>query len=206
MSDARPTRAELLVTAGAVAAGLAVPGLARAAGVGNRDRAAAVFLLSLEHLSAAFYSEAERVGALTGPRLAAAVELGAVERAHVRAYRALLGSRAAAQPRFDFRGTTESDATFARAAVAIEDLTVAGYAAQLPRLRSPELLQAAMGVHSVEARHAAQVRILAGVAPAAYALDEPQDRAEVRRALAATRIAVRRPPRTDAHSDPTFTR
>jgi hypothetical protein len=200
------TRGQLLAAAGAMAAGLALPAAARAARVSGDDREVLTFLLSLEHLQDAFYSEAERVGALTGARREVATALGGVERAHAQAFRALLGPRAPARPSFDFQGATEDDDAFLRTAVALEDLTVAAYKAQVPRIGAPEILQAAIGIHSAEARHAAWVRRLADAPPAAAAFDEPRTRAESLRAIAGARIAIRRRPRTDASSDPTFTR
>jgi hypothetical protein len=208
-ADALRTRSQVLASAGALVTGLALPAAARAAGrgvsVSRSDRAVLRFLHSLEQLQEAFYSEAERLGALTAPRLAVATALGGVERAHAQAFRELIG-RSAPRPSFDFAGATEDDDAFLRTAVALEDLTVAAYKEHAPRLAAPELLQAAIGIHSAEARHAAWVRRLADVPPAAAALDEPRTRGQTLRTIAATRIAVRRRPRTDAATDPDFTR
>ena len=73
-------------------------------------------------------------------------------------------------------------------------------------LRSPEALVAVMGIHTAEARHAARVRLLAGEAPAPYALDEPRRSDETLRAVAATRIVSRREPRLHGTRTPDFTR
>ena len=64
-----------------------------------------------------------------GPREAAQV-VGAVERAHVKAFRALLGSEGDQAPRFDFQGVTEDQKPFLKTAVAFEDLAVAAYKGQ----------------------------------------------------------------------------
>jgi hypothetical protein len=210
-SDALRTRGQLLAAAGALATGLVVPAAARGAGrravaLSREVLAVLTFLHSLEQLQDAFYSEAERLGALSTPRLAVATALGGVERAHAQAFRELLGRRAAARPSFDFAGATEDDAAFLRTAVALEDLTVAAYKEQVPRIASPEALQAGIGIHSVEARHAAWVRRLADAVPAPAALDGPRTRAEALRAVAAAGVRARRRPRTDARSRPTFTR
>jgi hypothetical protein len=130
------------------------------------------YALGLEYLQAAFYTEAERLGALHGPLAEQARVVGAHERAHVAAFRRVLGSAAIPRPTFNFRGVTQDPQTFRRTAVAFEDLAVAAYKYQLPRLKSPAYLAAAVSIHSVEARHAAWIRRLAGVLPAATAFDK----------------------------------
>lgn len=176
MSEVRATtRAQAIATASALVAGLLLPGGARAASRAGGDRQIVRRLLLLEHLQEAFYTEAERIGALTGAGAAAVEILGGVERAHVAALRQLAGSAAPKRPRFDFRGTTEADATFARTAVSLEELTVAGTTAQLARVRSAEVLQAVVEIHTVEARHAAWMRSVAGMPPAPDAFDAPGD-------------------------------
>ena len=185
-----------LAAAGALAAGLLLPRSAAAGELAGGDRSVLAYALSLEYLQDAFYTEAERVGALTGARKTAASVLGGVERAHVRAFRGLLGSSAPARPSFDFRGTTEENDAFLRTAVALEDLSVAAYKAQAPHIKAPAVLQAAVGIHSVEARHAAWMRHLVGVRPAANAFDEAEGRDAVLKTVASTRFIVRKTPRT----------
>ena len=187
-----------LAAAGALAAGMLLPRSAAAGELAGGDRSVLAYALSLEYLQDAFYTEAERVGALTGARKTAAGVLGGVERAHVRAFRGLLGSSAPARPSFDFRGTTEENDAFLRTAVALEDLSVAAYKAQAPHIKAPAVLQAAVGIHSVEARHAAWMRHLVGVRPAANAFDEAEGRDAVLKTVASTRFIVRQTPRTTA--------
>jgi rubrerythrin len=170
---------------------LAVPAVASAA-LAKRDRSVLEYALSLEQLQDAFYTEAVRLGALSGRVAAAASELGRVERAHVRAFRDLLGSRAPRAPRFDFRGTTEDELAFLRTAVALEELCVGAYAGQAARIQSPEVLQAAMGIHSVEARHAAWLRRLLDVRPTVASFDEPRGRRSVVGTISAKGFVVDR--------------
>ena len=94
----------------------------------------------------------------------------------MKAFREVLGSRAVKRPRFDFRGATEDAERFRKTAVAFEDLAVAAYKAQAPLIQSRAYLVAALAIHSVEARHAAWIRRLAGVVPAADAFDEPRSK------------------------------
>ena len=88
------------------------------------------YALVLEYLQAAFYTEAERAKALTGRTAKAAKVVGAVERAHVKAFRDLLGRKAVGEPHFDFQGVTENNDAFLKTAVAFEDLAVAAYKGQ----------------------------------------------------------------------------
>lgn len=162
------------------------------------------YALTLEYVQAAFYTEAERLGALRGREAMVARTLGGVERAHVAAFRSALGSAAVKRPSFDFRGTTEDGETFLRTAVAFEDLGAAAYKAQLLRIRQPEIVSVAASVHSVEARHAAWMRYLVGAVPATAALDEPSDRQRTLQLVASTRF-ITAAPRTDASSTPRFT-
>jgi hypothetical protein len=151
------------------------------------------YALVLEYLQASFYTEAERGGALTGKTAAAARVVGATERAHVKAFLDLLGSKAVKRPAFDFQGVTERQHAFLKTAVAFEDLAVAAYKGQAPKLRSRSVLAAAVGIHSVEARHAAWMRELFGVTPAVNAFDEPESRTHINRIVASTHFIVRRP-------------
>jgi hypothetical protein len=199
------TRGALLATAFTATVGLAAaPAYGKAGDLGAGDEAILNYALVLEYLQSSFYTEAERLGALKGERARAAEVLGAVERAHVRAFRAQLGSRAVKRPAFDFQGTTESPDAFLKTAVAFEDLAVAAYAGQAPRLHSDAALAAALSIHSVEARHAAWMRYLVGAVPARAAFDEPRSKGEVARLVRTTNF-VADTPSTTGRRLPRFT-
>jgi hypothetical protein len=178
---------------------------AAAAGDPASDRAILNFALTLEYLQAAFYTEAERAGALHGALARQARIVGAHERAHVSALRDALGGAAVARPRFDFHGKTEEPKAFRDTAVAFEDLSVAAYKGQLSRITQPEYLATALALHSVEARHAAWIRRLAGVVPAPDAFDEPIDRDRTQRLVASTDFIASRPRTTRSQRSPRFT-
>jgi Ferritin-like domain len=162
------------------------------------------YALVLEYLQAAFYTEAERSGALTGKPAEAARVVGATERAHVKAFLKLLGSEAAKRPTFDFQGVTEHQQQFLKTAVAFEDLAVAAYKGQAPKLKSRAVLAAAVGIHSVEARHAAWMRELFGITPAVRAFDRPSSRAAINRIVASTHFIVAKP-HMKGNKEPKFT-
>src|SRR6185295_15771998 len=111
----------------------------------------------------------------------------------VKAFLKLLGSQAVKRPTFDFQGTTEQQQPFLKTAVAFEDLAVAAYKGQAPKLQSDAVLAAAVGIHSVEARHAAWMRQLFGITPAVNAFDRPASRASVNRLVASTHFVVAKP-------------
>jgi hypothetical protein len=162
------------------------------------------YALTLEYLQAAFYTEAEREGALRGNAARAVAVVGPVERAHVTAFLKALGSAAVKRPAFNFRGTTESQKLFLRTAVAFEDLAVGAYKAQAPRLQSPSVLGVAVSIHSVEARHAGWMRRLAGVVPAAKPFDDALDKPEVLRIVSSTGF-VGQAANTEGKGEPRFT-
>ena len=180
------------------------PGDAQAADIPASDEDVLNYALVLEYLQAAFYTEAERAKALTGRTAKAARVVGAVERAHVKAFRDLLGRKAVGRPHFDFQGVTESNATFLKTAVAFEDLAVAAYKGQARRMRSSAVLTSALGIHTVEARHAAWMRYLNGNTPAADAFDLPRSRREIDGIVASTGFVTGRPQST-SDREPRYT-
>jgi hypothetical protein len=174
------------------------------AGASSNDVGILNYALVLEELQAAFYTETERIGSVSAKALEAVRVVGAVERAHVTALRKALGSAAVARPTFDFRGTTEETSKFLKTAVAFEDLAVAAYKAQATRIDSKAILAVAVSIHSVEARHAAWMRRLFGIVPAAAAFDEPLSKPQVSRIVESTHFLVSRGA-TSRKARPTFT-
>jgi Ferritin-like domain len=187
---AHTRRVFLAAVAGGVGATATQVSRADAAALTKSDQAILNYALVLEYLQAAFYTEAERIGALHGPVKEQARVVGGHERAHVEAFRAVLGSSAVAEPKFNFKGVTESQPAFVRTAVAFEDLAVAAYKAQFPAIQARGVLASALSIHSVEARHAAWIRRLAGVVPAASAYDQPKGKAAVSAVVSSTHFIV----------------
>jgi Ferritin-like domain len=204
------TRRALLRTALAGAgAALATPvagaPAARAGGgFSANDIAILRFDLVLEDLQAALYTEAERIGTLSPRTLACARVVGAHERAHARAIRALLGPAAVPSPSFDFRGVTEREDRFLRTAVAFEDLTAALLKWQAVRLDSRAVVAAVATLHSVETRHAAWIRHLVGIPPVTSAFDHPAPQIKMADLVRRTGFIVSGP-RTGRRGRPRFT-
>jgi rubrerythrin len=144
------------------------------------------FALTLEQLEAAFYAAALKSAKLSGPVRALATEFGKHETTHVDTIKQLveqLGGTAAPATPAKFKLTNQRD--FLKAAVALEDLGVGAYNGLMPRLTTPDIVQAAGTIVQVEARHAAALRFHAGEdpAPAAFdpALSPPQVQAAARK-------------------------
>jgi rubrerythrin len=177
-----------MVGSGALLAAVALPPLARAQS--KNDIAILNFALLLEYMQSVFYTETERMGALRGELKRQSEVVGAHERAHVKSFKQVLGSAAIKQPKFDFGGATESGSAFRKTAVAFEDLAVAAYKGQAPNIKSKDFLAPALAIHAVEARHAAWIRRLAGVAPVPNAFDEPSSKRRVQGIVEDTNFIV----------------
>jgi hypothetical protein len=202
------SRRAFLASAGLGAATALLAGLGLVDGAGAQTRGDVSifnFALTLEYVQAAFYTEAERMGALEGVAARAASQIGSIERAHVQALRKALGSQAVARPSFDFQNTVSDGDAFLRTAVAFEDLATAAYKGQLPEITAQAYLAAALSIHSVEARHAAWIRYLAAQTPAANAVDLPISRREAERIVGSTGFIVAAPPTAAARRSPRFT-
>lgn len=158
----------------------------------------------LEFLQSGLYTEAERLGALTPVTLGWARVVGAHERAHLRAIEGLLGSKAVKNPGFDYGSVTSDEQAFIKTAVAFEDLTAALLKWQAPRLDSRTILAAAVSLHSVETRHAAWIRHIVGLQPAATAFDKPASQSKMRELIDSTHFLTSQP-KLAAKKKPKFT-
>jgi rubrerythrin len=123
------------------------------------------FALTMEYVQAGFYKEALSRGNLDGELREFAQRVGSQERAHIAFISKALGGAAGKKPKLDFGEDTGSPEAFSAAALKLEDLGVAAYNAQAPNL-TKATLGAAAKIVSVEARHAAWIRAIAGENPA----------------------------------------
>jgi rubrerythrin len=136
------------------------------------DKAILTFALLIERLQAAFYAEALRTARLTGEIHQFAQVVGKEERAHVKALEAALGSAAGTSPRFKFGDAVSDQAKFLATAISLEETGLGVYNGQAVNL-TPKALASAARIVSVEARHAAWARALAGKLPAPVPVDVP---------------------------------
>ncbi|MET0685778.1 MAG: ferritin-like domain-containing protein [Solirubrobacteraceae bacterium] len=165
------------------------------------------FGLRFEQLQATFYTQAEEIGTIGAMPPAErrwAQTLGAHERAHVKIIKEVLGPKAEPAPAFDFGEANETPRAFIRTAVAMEDLTVALLGGVTPGVHDRGLTAALLGLLTVEARHAAWARHIAGADPAPRTEDAPMAIAAVQAAVDKTNFVVERP-RMRGRSSPPFT-
>lgn len=134
------------------------------------------YALLLERLEYSFYNQALSATTLAANLTSGSAARGAIETirthelAHVNLLKAALGNAAAAEPTFDFGTAFSTYATFLTFAQAFEDTGVRAYkgqAGKIPRTLNPtvngqqvNLLTVALQIHSVEARHAAHIRVM----------------------------------------------
>jgi rubrerythrin len=175
---------------GITAGGAAAAGFAEAsrhspqhdASLSARDRKILEFALRLEHLQVAFYNEAIRRGKLTGEAKQFAHTVGHEEQEHLDYFEHVLGNSNAKPGRFTFGDATAGDKQFVAAAAKIEDTGLAAYNGQAENM-SRQTLTAVARVISVEARHAAWARSLAGQVPAPVPADQPISAAQALNAI-----------------------
>ncbi|GAB4024839.1 ferritin-like domain-containing protein [Spirosoma koreense] len=129
------------------------------------------FALLLEYLEAEFYAKAvDQPGLIPASDMEVFKKIGEHEKEHVEFLKSALGGSAIAKPAFDFTAggkfpTVFSDyQTFLVLSQSFEDLGVRAYKGQAPRLiGNRDVLLSALKIHSVEARHAAEVRLIRGL-------------------------------------------
>ena len=136
----------------------------------SQDRQILNYALLLEYLQATFYAEALSHGGLKGELREFAEVVGSQEQAHVAFLKKALGANARQKPAFNFGEATRNPQKFGTTAQALEDAGVAAYNGQAANVTKPTLA-AAIKIVSVEARHAAWIRDILGVAPAPKAAD-----------------------------------
>jgi rubrerythrin len=122
------------------------------------------YALTLEYLETAFYEEVVKSGLFKGEELAVLKKFGGEEAQHVAALKSTvqkLGGKPAAEPKAEF--PLESAKAVAELAGTVENLGAAAYLGQAGNIESPEVLAAALSIHSVEARHAATLNTLLGM-------------------------------------------
>lgn len=126
------------------------------------------FALTLEYLEAEFYQEGVDSGIFSGSDLTVISQISKHETAHVTLLKGALGAMAGSKPEFDFTANgTFSDVftnpeTFMALAQAFEDTGVRAYKGQAGALLGTPELTIALQIHSVEARHASQIRRMRG--------------------------------------------
>jgi ferritin-like protein len=184
------TRAQLLTrgvvgTGALTAVGILVGGLPKLAvsqPSPEQDARVLEWLLQVEYLQAAFYTEVERQRALKGELREFAALVGKQERAHVAALERARANSPSKRPEFDFGDATTNPDEFIPTAVELEEIAVSAFNGQVPNLTKPRVLTA-MKIVSVEARHVGWARDLAGRNPAPQPADQPATQDQTKAAM-----------------------
>ena len=124
------------------------------------------YALTLEYLEADFYAKVIASGLLKGGELDFAKRVGDTEQQHVDAIKATvekLGGTAVTAPKAKF--PLKDRLSVLKLAATVENLGAAAYLGKAGEIKSPEVLAAALSIHSVEARHAAALNQLLGKNP-----------------------------------------
>lgn len=128
------------------------------------------FALTLEYLEAEFYNQGVSAeGLIPSETQDVFAEISDNENAHVALLESVLGDQAVEKPTFDFTAggqfnPFEDYQTFLVLSQAFEDTGVRAYKGQAPNLiNQDDLLTTALQIHSVEARHASEVRRIRGL-------------------------------------------
>ena len=133
---------------------------------GEGDLGIVNYALTLEYLETAFYADAARSGLFKGDDLALIKHIGDTEQQHVDALTATakkLGGPAAKAPKAEF--PLKNPKSVLELAATVENLGAAAYLGQAANIESPDILAAALSIHSVEGRHAAALNVLTGAEP-----------------------------------------
>jgi hypothetical protein len=154
------------MSAGAVLSALATPALAAGTGrppssFGKGDVGILNYALTLEYLEAAFYNGATAANmSLSGQANAFLKIATRDENAHVKFLKEHLGSKAAKEPKFDFKGANTSPSMFMATSEVLENTGVHAYSGQALNIKSPAYVKAALSILTIEARHASVIGLL----------------------------------------------
>jgi len=148
------------------------------------------YALTLEYFEANFYKNANKADGLIPAKYRGLFrEIGEHEAGHVALLKGVLGSIAVKPPKIDFTAggkypdVFSNFTTFSTLSSTIEDLGVAAFAGQMENLIKTPVLQTALQIHSVEARHAASVRLIVGKSGSDEAFDKPKTKSEILEAV-----------------------
>jgi Ferritin-like domain len=131
------------------------------ASFGKGDIGILNYALTLEYLEAAFYNGATAANMSLSSQTAAFLKVVTRdENAHVKFLKGALGSKAAKEPKFDFKGANTSPSTFMSTSQVLENTGVHAYSGQALNIKSAAYVKAALSILTVEARHASVIGLL----------------------------------------------
>jgi hypothetical protein len=164
-SSSTTSSASSAATTSSAAAGTSTTSSATSMASSSGDLAIVNYALTLEYLESQFYADVVKSGLFHGKDLSVIKTFGAEEAQHVIALHkaaASLGTPAA-KPTGKFPIHTAAQVT--TLAATVENLGASAYLGQAGNIKSPEILAAALSIHSIEARHAATLNLLLKKSP-----------------------------------------
>jgi len=140
----------------------ALPAIARGQAIPQSDIDILNFALTLEYLEGEFYATANvnKVWGSNKELRRFSTVVAQHEATHVQFLKKVLGAKAVAKPKFDFKDTVTDAAKFAATAQALEDTGCHAYLGQVANIKSKAVLVPAGRIALVEARHASWIRDL----------------------------------------------
>ena len=124
------------------------------------------YALTLEHLETDFYNAVLDSGVVKNRKLGETAKLiRDAEQAHVDTLTGVIKDLGGTpkRPKTNFEAVLDGgERKVLVTAAAVENLGAAAYLGQAPRIKSKDILAAALSIHSVEARHAAALNAVAG--------------------------------------------
>ncbi|HEX3688704.1 MAG TPA: ferritin-like domain-containing protein [Solirubrobacteraceae bacterium] len=129
------------------------------------DLAIVNYALTLEYLESQFYAKVIKSGLFHGKNLSILKTFGDEETEHVKALKTVAGQlgTAAAEPMGKF--PIHNAAQVTKLAASVENLGASAYLGQAAKIKSKEILAAALSIHTIEARHAATLNLLLKKSP-----------------------------------------
>jgi hypothetical protein len=131
------------------------------ASFGKGDIGVLNYALTLEYLEAAFYNGATAANMSLSSQTTAFLKIVTKdENAHVAFLKKALGSKAAKEPTFNFKGANTSPEMFMKTAQVLENTGVHAYSGQALNIKSAAYVKAALSILTIEARHASVIGLL----------------------------------------------
>jgi hypothetical protein len=131
------------------------------ASFGKGDIGILNYALTLEYLEAAFYNGATAANMPLSAQAAAFLKITTRdENAHVAFLEKALGSKAAKEPTFNFKGANTNAEMFMKTSQVLENTGVHAYSGQALNIKTPAYVQAAISILTIEARHASVIGLL----------------------------------------------
>jgi hypothetical protein len=128
---------------------------------GKGDVGVLNYALTLEYLEAAFYNGASAANLPLSSQGAAFLKIVTTdENAHVAFLKKALGSKAAKEPMFSFKGANTNAEMFMKTAEVLENTGVHAYSGQALNIKKAAYVKAALSILTIEARHASVIGLL----------------------------------------------